>query len=49
MTAVWCPLTGGVRLREVSTYGRCPLKGGVRLREMSVYGRCPLTGGDLYI
>ncbi|KAK3700743.1 hypothetical protein QZH41_001905 [Actinostola sp. cb2023] len=40
-----CPLTGGVRLREVSAYGRCPLTGGVRLREVSAYGRCPLTGG----
>ena len=33
-----CPLTGGVRLWEISTYGRCPPMGGVR----PAYGRCPL-------
>ncbi|KAK3731823.1 hypothetical protein QZH41_020179, partial [Actinostola sp. cb2023] len=35
----------GVRLREVSAYGRCPLPGGVRFREVSASGRCPLPGG----
>ncbi|KAK3736234.1 hypothetical protein QZH41_007343 [Actinostola sp. cb2023] len=39
------PLTGGVRLRDVSAYGRCTPTGGVRLREVSACGMCPLTGG----
>ena len=29
-TSDWFPLTGGVRLQEVSAYRRCPLTGGVR-------------------
>ena len=27
-----CPFTRGIRLREVSAYGRCPLTGGLKCR-----------------
>ena len=35
----------GVRLRDMSAYGRCPLMGRVRPQEVSAYGTCPPTGG----